>query len=331
MSRARADSLAAPRRSSCSYRTPGRHSGCLERGLPRSDGVCAWLSPSYGWPVECLRNILDGRRRIRSPESSVPWSAVATALQCQCFAGYNEFEQLEFDQGPRMPERALKLLSSMATRELLIELIAQYERKTGQAVTAEAAGGVDVAKRVRAGEAVDVIVLSNTAIDSLIAAGSLLPESRVDLVRSGVAIAVREGAAEPDVASEEAVKRAVLSAKTLSYSTGPSGVYLEKLFERWGILEEIRGRIVVPPPGVPVGSLVAGGKVELGFQQLSELMSLPGIKVIGPLPAAIQTITLFSGGISPGCERPELGRALLDYMAAPSVASVKQRFGMEAA
>jgi molybdate transport system substrate-binding protein len=230
-----------------------------------------------------------------------------------------------------MPQSALKMLSSMATRELLNELLAQYERSTGQAVMTEAAGGVDVAKRVRAGESVDVVVLSSTAIDSLIAAGSLLPDSRVDLVKSGVAIAVREGAAEPDVTSEEAVKRAVLSAKTLSYSTGPSGVYLEKLFERWGILEEIRSRIVVPPPGVPVGSLVAGGTVALGFQQLSELMSLAGIKVVGPLPAAIQTITLFSGGISPGCEQPELGRALLAYMASPSVADVKQRFGMEAA
>jgi molybdate transport system substrate-binding protein len=230
-----------------------------------------------------------------------------------------------------MPPRSLKLLSSMATRELLNELIAEYERTTGQPVTAEAAGGVDVAKRVRAGEAVDVVVLSSTAIDSLIAAGSLLPDSRIDLVKSGVAIAVRAGASQPDVASKEAVKRAVLNARTLSYSTGPSGVYLEKLFERWGILEEIRSRIVVPPPGVPVGSLVAGGTVELGFQQLSELMTLPGIEVIGPLPPEIQTITLFSGGISPGCERPELGRALLDFMASPSVATVKQRFGMEAA
>ena len=230
-----------------------------------------------------------------------------------------------------MPTPALKLLSSMATRELLIELIARYERTTGQPVTAEAAGGVDVAKRVRAGEAVDVVVLSSTAIDSLIAAGNLLPDSRIDLVKSGVAIAVRAGASQPDVASEEAVKRAVLNAKTLSYSTGPSGVYLEKLFQRWGILEAIRSRIVVPPPGVPVGSLVAGGTVELGFQQLSELMTLPGIEVIGPLPPEIQTITLFSGGISPGCERPELGRALLDYLAASSLATVKQRFGMEAA
>ena len=226
---------------------------------------------------------------------------------------------------------SLKLLSSMATRELLNELVAEYERSTGQPVMAEAAGGVDVAKRVRAGESVDVVVLASTAIDSLIAAGSLLPDSRVDLVRSGVAIAVRTGAPRLDVGSEEAVKRAVSGAKTLSYSTGPSGVYLEKLFERWGILQDIRGRIVVPAPGVPVGSLVANGTVELGFQQLSELLTLPGIEVIGPLPPEIQTITVFSGGVSSGCERAEAGRALLSYMAAPAVAALKQRFGMEAA
>ena len=230
-----------------------------------------------------------------------------------------------------MPASPLKLLSSMATRELLNELVAEFEGATGQPVVAEAAGGVDVAKRVRAGESVDVVVLSSTAIDSLIAAGSLLPDSRIDLVKSGVAVAVREGAAQPDVGSEEAVKRAVSGAKTLSYSTGPSGVYLEKLFERWGILREIRARIVIPPPGVPVGSLVANGTVELGFQQLSELMALPGIKVIGPLPPEIQTITVFSGGVSPGCDRAESARALLDYIASPAVVAVKERFGMEAA
>jgi molybdate transport system substrate-binding protein len=235
------------------------------------------------------------------------------------------------NESPDMPARPLKLLSSMATRELLNELVVAYERSTGQPVTAEAAGGVDVAKRVRAGESVDVVVLSSTAIDSLIAAGSLLPDSRVDLARSGVAIAVRQGAPWPDVGSEEAVKRAVVAAKTLSYSTGPSGVYLEKLFERWGVLQEIRARIVVPPPGVPVGSLVANGTVELGFQQLSELMTLPGIQVIGPLPPQIQTITVFSAGVSCGCDRAAAGRALLSYMASPAVAAIKERFGMEPA
>jgi molybdate transport system substrate-binding protein len=230
-----------------------------------------------------------------------------------------------------MPATPLKVLSSMATSELLDELTCDYQRSSGQAVASEAAGGVDVAKRVRAGEAVDVAVLSSTAIDSLIAAGSLLPDSRTDLVRSGVSIAVRAGAPRPDVTGEEALKRAVLAADGVGYSTGPSGVYLEKLFERWGILAQIRGRIVVAAPGVPVGSLVASGAVELGFQQLSELMRLPGIEVIGPLPPEVQTITTFSGGISCGCTRPGLARGLLDYLAAPSVADTKRRHGMDPA
>jgi molybdate transport system substrate-binding protein len=219
----------------------------------------------------------------------------------------------------------------MATRELLHELVSQYERSTGQPVVSEAAGGVDVAKRVRAGEAVDVVVLSSTAIDSLVAAGSLLPDSRTDLARSGVSIAVRAGATWPDVRSADAVRSAVLAARTLSYSTGPSGVYLEKLFERWGILEKIRSRIVVPPPGVPVGSLIANGSVELGFQQLSELMTLQGVDVVGPLPAEIQTITVFSGGISSGCAHADLARALLDYLASSAATETKSRFGMGAA
>jgi molybdate transport system substrate-binding protein len=230
-----------------------------------------------------------------------------------------------------MSSGSLKLLSSMATRELLNELVSQYQRSTGHAVISEAAGGVDVAKRVRAGEAVDVVVLSSTAIDSLIAAGSLLPDSRTDLVRSGVSIAVRAGAARPDVGTADAVRSAVLAAKTLSYSTGPSGVYLEKLFERWGILEQIRNRIVVPPPGVPVGSLIANGSVELGFQQLSELMTLSGVDVVGPLPEDIQTITVFSGGISSGCTHADLAGALLNYLASPAAAETKSHYGMEAA
>jgi len=218
----------------------------------------------------------------------------------------------------------------MATRELLAELVTQYARACSQTITSEAAGGVDVAKRVQAGEAVDIVVLANNAIDKLITAGKLMA-GRIDLVKSGVAIAVCQGAARLDISSEEAVKNAVLNAKTLSYSTGPSGVYLEQLFERWGILQNIKAKIVVPPPGVPVGSLVAKGDSELGFQQLSELMNLPGINVLGPLPAAIQTITIFSGGISANSQDPEASRRVLEYMASPITADIKRRYGMEAA
>ena len=225
----------------------------------------------------------------------------------------------------------LKLLSSMATREVLNELATRYERDTNQKIATEAAGGVDVAKRVQNGEVVDIVVLASTAIDKLIADGKVVAGSRVDLVQSGVSIAVRAGAPRLDISSEDALKRAVLNAKTLSYSTGPSGVYLEKMFARWGILEDIRPRIVVPPPGKPVGSLVADGTVELGFQQLSELINLAGIDVVGPLPAAVQTITIFSGGVSANCAQPDAARAVLKFMASPAAADAKQRHGMESA
>jgi molybdate transport system substrate-binding protein len=227
-----------------------------------------------------------------------------------------------------MSARPLKLLSSMAAREVLAELVRGFTVRSGQQVNAESAGGVEVARRVAAQEAVDVVVLSDTAIDKLIA-GSQLRAGRVDLVKSGVAVAIRSAAGKPDISTEEAVKAAVSAAASVSYSTGPSGVYLEKLFARWGILEAVKPRIVVPPPGVPVASLVASGKAALGFQQLSELLNVDGIEVLGPLPAAIQTITTFSGGISVRCEQPEAAAALLDYMNLPAAAAVKQRYGME--
>jgi molybdate transport system substrate-binding protein len=229
-----------------------------------------------------------------------------------------------------MTQRPLKLLSSMAAREVLAELIRSFTAQTGLPVTAEAAGGVEVAKRMQAGADADIVVLSDTAIDKLIAAGQLRA-GRVDLVRSGVAIAVRSGAHRPDVSTEAAVKAAVSAASSISYSTGPSGVYLEKLFQRWGIFEAIEPRIVVPPPGIPVGSLVAGGQAALGFQQLSELLNVAGIEVLGPLPETIQTITTFSAGISTRSEQPDSAARLLDFMRLPAATAVKQRYGLEPA
>ena len=145
----------------------------------------------------------------------------------------------------------------MATRQLLAELVADYKKSVNVAIAIESIGGVNAAKRVQAGETFDAVFLSSEAIDELIAAGHIDPTSKVNLVNSGVAVAVKAGAAAPDISSEAALKSAVLAAKTISYSTGPSGVALAKLFERWGIAQEIHNRIVQAPSGVPVGSLVA--------------------------------------------------------------------------
>ena len=222
-------------------------------------------------------------------------------------------------------------ISSMATRQLLAELAADYARHSGRVLTILSVGGVDAAKRVQAGEAFDVVVLASDAIDKLIASGHLVAGSKVDLVRSPVAIAVRAGAPQPDIGSEEAVKRAVLAARSLSCSTGPSGVFLATLFERWGITQAIASRLVQAPPGVPVGTLVARGEVELGFQQLSELMHLDGISVIGTLPPAIEFITTFSAALCAGSAQAEAVREMLQFMAAPEAAAAKRRQGMEPA
>ena len=222
-------------------------------------------------------------------------------------------------------------LSSMATRALLAELLAAWQAQGGMPVAVTSIGGVDAARRVAAGEAVDVVVLASDAIDKLLAAGHLLPGSRVDLVHSAVAVAVPAGAPVPDIGSEDALRAAVLAAPTIGYSTGPSGTALLALFERWGIAGQVQAKLVQARAGVPVGSLVAGGEVALGFQQRSELVGVAGIQLLGDLPAAVAIHTIFSGAVATTSRQPDAVRALLAWLAAPATAAAKQRHGMAAA
>ncbi len=219
----------------------------------------------------------------------------------------------------------------MATRQVLDKLLALHAAQGGRAMQLESVGGVDAAKRVQAGEAFDIVFLASDAIDKLVAAGHLDATSKVNLADSGVAMAVRAGAPKPDIATAEAVRAAVLAASSLSYSTGPSGVALAKLFEQWGIAEEIKDRIVTAPPGVPVGSLVAKGEVELGFQQLSELIHLQGIELLGNLPDAIQITTTFSAAIGTASMHKAEARALLAFLTSDLAATAIRRQGMEPA
>ena len=221
----------------------------------------------------------------------------------------------------------LTAISSMATRAVLAELAAGFEARTGMKVVIESVGGVDAAKRVAAGEAFDVVLLASDALDKLMAAGHVLA-GRVNYVHSPVAIAVREGAALPDVGSEAALRAAVQAATSIGYSTGPSGQHLMRLFERWGLADELASRTVQAKPGVPVGSQVASGEVALGFQQLSELQGLPGITILGLLPADCAFITTFSGGVAANSTQPGAARAFLAHLNSPGTADTKQRHGM---
>ena len=221
----------------------------------------------------------------------------------------------------------------MATRSLLRELCGAYLAQSGIDVRIESVGGVDAAKRVQSGEAFDVVILGSDAIDKLIAAGHLLSGSRVDLVTSPIAVAIKSGAPRADITLASSLKGSLLKAKSISFSTGPSGVYLAQLFEKMGIADELKAKTIVPPPGVPVGSLVAKGEVELGFQQRSELINIEGIEVLGNLPDEVAYITTFSAGIPQtlsSTSRTTIAQ-FLAFVNSPQTASLKQSQGMNLA
>lgn len=219
-------------------------------------------------------------------------------------------------------------ISSMATRQVLAELAVSYQRQSGQAVTIESVGGVDAVRRIRQGDAFDIVVLAADAIHQLANTGHVDPDSRVELARSGIAAAVAAGAARPDIGSESALRDAILGARSIGYSTGPSGTHLIELFERWGIAGRIAPRLVKAPPGVPVGTLVARGEVALGFQQLSELIHAPGIDVLGALPADVQATTVFTAALCTAARRRDAARHLLSFLISRDADAAKLGNGM---
>ncbi len=217
----------------------------------------------------------------------------------------------------------------MATKPLLADLVALYRAQAPDVqVLVESVGGVDAAKRVQAGEAFDGVVLASDAIDKLIGSGHVLAGSRADLVRSGVAVAVPAGQPVPDISTEEALKAAVLAAPKLGYSTGPSGVQLTQQFMTWGITEQIKEKLVLAKPGVPVAALLAQGEVALGFQQLSEMLGVQGITIVGGLPQAVEIITTFSGSVAASCAQPDAMRALLAFWQSTVCDALKRQHGM---
>lgn len=220
-------------------------------------------------------------------------------------------------------------ISSLATRNLLAELAPAYERRARIGVRIDAIGGVDAERRVAEGEAFDLVVLAALAIDRLAGAGRVHAQTVVDVARSGMAIAVPAGSALPDIRDEAAVRNAIVRAKRVVYSTGPSGTHLMRLIERWGLSRMMEPRLLRAPPGVPVAALLARGEADLGFQQCSELLGMPGIEVVGAMPREIQETTVFRGAVCAASKQTNEARALLAYLISAETEAVKRRYGME--
>lgn len=219
----------------------------------------------------------------------------------------------------------------MATRHILADLARDYETRTGAKIEIRSMGGVEAAKLARAGERTDIIALASKVMRELEAEGHIVRGGVRDFARSEVGIAVRAGALRPNIASEEAVRRAMTEAKRVAYSTGPSGDHFLALCEKWGLAGSVLARALKAPPGMPVAALVAKGDAGLGVQQLSELIGQPGVDVIGPLPPEIQAVTIFSAGVAAASVEPEAARALVAYFASDQAHEAIRRHGMEPA
>jgi molybdate transport system substrate-binding protein len=222
----------------------------------------------------------------------------------------------------------IKVMASTAIKEAYLQLVPEFERASENKVVTEWVPTVQLVQRIKDGEAVDLIMMSSSNVDDLMGLGKLVAGSRVDVAKSGVGIAVRAGAPKPDISSADALKRALLQAKSIAYSTGPSGVYLAVLFQRMGIADEIKDK-VKQVQGIPVGDVVARGDAEIGFQQVSELLPVKGIDYIGPLPPDMQQTTVFAAALPPGAKNPDAAKALIRFLTAPEAAAVIRKTGME--
>ena len=229
----------------------------------------------------------------------------------------------------RVDAAEITLLSSNGVREAVIELIPQFEKATGHRVIVTWDGTLNIKKRIASGEVVDLVVVPAADVDDMIASGGLTPGSRVDVAKSIIGVAVREGVAKPDISTPDSLTRALLAAPSIVISSGPSGVHLLELLEKQGILEKLRPRIRQLPSGQSVGEALARNEGDVGFQQVSELLHVKGITFLGPLPAEVQKVTVFSGGIPKTSKGSAVAREFLTFLRSTRNAAVLKNAGLE--
>jgi molybdate transport system substrate-binding protein len=214
------------------------------------------------------------------------------------------------------------------------ELVPEFERLTGNKVLTAygpsmgtTANAIPI--RLERGEPVDVLIMVGYALGDLVKQGKVVADSRVDLTKSLIGIAVKSGAPKPDISSAEALKRALLEAKSIAYSDSASGVYVStEMFAKLGIAEEMKDK-ARKIPATPVAEIVARGDAEIGFQQISELRPVAGVDIVGPLPPELQKVTVFSAGIASVSKEPDAGKALIKFLASPAASATIVKSGME--
>jgi molybdate transport system substrate-binding protein len=224
----------------------------------------------------------------------------------------------------------MKGLFSNGVKAVVLDLLPEFERASGVTPAITWGSTATLMGEIAKGAGGDVAILSDEAIDDLIRQGRIVAGSRVDLARSAIGMAVRQGAPKPDISSADALKQTLLSARTISYSkTGISGVYFPTVLERLGIAAQVAAKTLIPTPGVLVGDLVAKGDAAIGVQQISELLPVPGIEIVGPLPPELQKLTVFSAGLFVGANQPRAATALVALLTSPLARPVYQRKGLE--
>jgi len=226
----------------------------------------------------------------------------------------------------------IKLLASAGLKAAYLELLPQFERESGHKVAAEWSSSPVIRKRIEAGEEADVVIVANVLGRSL--AEELTKQGKIAgapvvFAKSGVGVAVRAGAPEPDISSADALKTSLLQAKTITYSAGASGVYIASMLQKLGIYDQVKAKAVAVKPSEPVGEVVARGDAEIGFHQVSELLPVKGIRYLGPLPADIQNITMYSGGIHSGAKAEAAAKALVAFLSTPSAMQSLGKHGLE--
>ena len=223
----------------------------------------------------------------------------------------------------------VQVVASTAMREVLDDLMPMFERASGHKVGVSFLSGAVLPGKVKEGVAADLVVTTPATIDDLVAAGRLVAGSRVDFVRSGAGVAVRAGAPKPDVSTPPALKAALLAAKSVGYSRGPSGVHFMKVLQKLGITAEVEAKGVVPPLGSRVGALIATGEAEIGVQQITELLLIPGIDYVGPLPKELQAEIIYAIATPTAVKEPAAAAALVRFLASEPAWPVIRKLGLE--